>query len=284
MTPTPSTHNDVSLSLRQPDGASAATMGPPSKARPPHDARRSTVTRRVVEAVVVLVLFGLAWLADEPVFRFLEDRRPYARIIREDFAGPFRVFGQYFTVVLVAAAIAVMDPTRRGQVIALLVTVAMASAWVPPVKLLAGRVRPSQAQGDAIFLGPEGALQTHRNHSFPSGHTAIAFAFASTLSLMYPRGRRAFLALAVGSGLTRVLDVQHFPSDVVAGAAPTLWLTSWIYRAGWLRRWADRWDRRLAPATGDERPAPSAAHRCARSDSQTRQPPSQRRGDTAVGA
>lgn len=55
--------------------------------------------------------------------------------------------------------------------------------------------------------------------SFPSGHTACAFAAAVVLSRRWPRLRPAFYLGAVGVAISRVLWLRHFPSDVLAGAA-----------------------------------------------------------------
>ncbi|MGB0664914.1 MAG: phosphatase PAP2 family protein [Pontibacterium sp.] len=55
--------------------------------------------------------------------------------------------------------------------------------------------------------------------SFPSGHSAAAFVFATTLSHYYPSGAPLFYGLASMIGLSRVLLGVHFPSDIVAGAA-----------------------------------------------------------------
>ncbi len=72
-----------------------------------------------------------------------------------------------------------------------------------------------------------------RSHSFPSGHTAFAFASATSLATLWTlhaprnaRGRAAKatawvvgLALATTVGTLRVVAGKHYPSDVIAGAA-----------------------------------------------------------------
>lgn len=59
-----------------------------------------------------------------------------------------------------------------------------------------------------------------KHHSFPSGHTAAAFAVAAGL-IYASRGRRRWLWLAPAAfvGVSRVACGVHFPSDVAVGAA-----------------------------------------------------------------
>lgn len=55
--------------------------------------------------------------------------------------------------------------------------------------------------------------------SFPSGHTAVAFASAMALRAAGRRAHVAALIFAVLMGLSRVYLMVHFPTDVLAGAA-----------------------------------------------------------------
>ncbi len=55
--------------------------------------------------------------------------------------------------------------------------------------------------------------------SFPSAHTACAFAAAVVLARRWPGLRGAFYLAAAGVGAARVLWLRHFPADVLAGAA-----------------------------------------------------------------
>ena len=56
------------------------------------------------------------------------------------------------------------------------------------------------------------------NPSFPSGHSATAFAAATAVAIVSPRLRVPALAIAAAVGLSRVYLRVHFPLDVVAGA------------------------------------------------------------------
>lgn len=99
------------------------------------------------------------------------------------------------------------------------------------VKLLVSRIRPYrywelQATSDSAlssFVGWLPVLESKYlneswRQSFPSGHTATAFAFAVGLSWVFPRGRSTFYALATLAGIQRLASNSHWPSDVLAGA------------------------------------------------------------------
>ena len=85
------------------------------------------------------------------------------------------------------------------------------------VTLLKGtfdRPRPGVADAgvDPIGIIPASA-------SFPSGHSATAFATAVAVSVVYPRLRWPLLALALAVALSRVYLGMHYATDVAAGSA-----------------------------------------------------------------
>ena len=67
----------------------------------------------------------------------------------------------------------------------------------------------------------------HPTQSFPSGHTATAFALAFGLGWLARRGQLWFLGLACLAATQRLACLAHWPSDLVAGWA-IAWLCQWI--------------------------------------------------------
>ena len=94
---------------------------------------------------------------------------------------------------------------------------ALASATANLIgKPLTRRVRPVQID---LGVGARRHGRMPRSSSFPSGHTASAFAFATAAGTAAPGLRPALLALAGAVGYSRVHTGVHYPADVIAGAA-----------------------------------------------------------------
>jgi diacylglycerol kinase family enzyme len=84
-----------------------------------------------------------------------------------------------------------------------------------PAKYLAGRRRPD------LDLVPEvrRLARVPASTSFPSGHAASAFAFATAFALEQRRARLPLFALASAVAYSRVYTGVHYPGDVLVGAA-----------------------------------------------------------------
>ncbi|HEY7831099.1 MAG TPA: phosphatase PAP2 family protein [Solirubrobacteraceae bacterium] len=92
-----------------------------------------------------------------------------------------------------------------------LIAIAIAAAVANgPAKLLVRRRRPFSPSRPTLIRMP-------RSTSFPSGHTAAAFAFATAAGTELPVMVPALLPLAGAVAYSRVHTGVHYPSDVAAG-------------------------------------------------------------------
>jgi membrane-associated phospholipid phosphatase len=104
---------------------------------------------------------------------------------------------------------------RRGRraagrgIIAIAIAATVANG---PVKLLARRRRP-------FVRSPPTLIRMPRSTSFPSGHSAAAFAFATGACAELPVLAPVLVPLAGTVAYSRVHTGVHYPSDVAAGAA-----------------------------------------------------------------
>jgi YegS/Rv2252/BmrU family lipid kinase len=115
----------------------------------------------------------------------------------------------------IAALIAILGG-RRGRRAALrgVLSIAITSTLVNlPLKYLARRDRPPMRRGSRPL-----PVSLPGSFSFPSGHSASAFAFATGVALEEPRLLGPILPLAAGVAYSRVHLRVHYPLDVLAGA------------------------------------------------------------------
>lgn len=103
------------------------------------------------------------------------------------------------------------------------------------MKYLVRRDRPYERYPDRVH-----PFSTERSPSFPSGHTATAFALATSLSIRYPKwyviAPSALWACSVG--VSRMNEGVHYPTDVMAGAAIGAgFAVANVYINHWLNRW-----------------------------------------------
>lgn len=101
-------------------------------------------------------------------------------------------------------------------------------------------LRPIAYLGEQAKLKLVEGVEVYTNNSFPSGHTATAFATFLMLTLIIKKNSWGFIFffLALLVAISRVYLVQHFFIDVYAGA----WLgtTSTLFVYYWGKQWEKR--------------------------------------------
>jgi len=180
---------------------------------------------------VLIVAAGFALLrrvdpAIAPIVRWTET-------LSEDGFGDqifegFKNFAQPLTIGAALTLVALLDGRRKRILIALLAAQLGANVTYSLAKFAVGRDRPFVALARVEVGGDLAAVNTWRGYrlgntsrdyqSFPSGHSAAAFALAGVLAWYYPRASALFWLLAAGCAFSRVMHAAHWPSDCIVGA------------------------------------------------------------------
>jgi undecaprenyl-diphosphatase len=118
----------------------------------------------------------------------------------------------------VATGLAAVGGQRgRRAAISGMLAVGLASAVTNlGLKPLAGRRRPIPSDGTGVRESRR--VRPLDSASFPSGHSASAFAFATAAGGALPRASLPLHLAAAGVGWSRVHTGMHYPSDIAAGA------------------------------------------------------------------
>lgn len=106
-------------------------------------------------------------------------------------------------------------------------SIVVAAATTTILKQLVKRERPGNRHTDIYPDKPE------TDYSFPSGHVSVSFATAASLSIQYKKWHITVPAYLWGTGVaySRMYLGQHYPSDVLMGAATGIgsaYLSHWL--------------------------------------------------------
>lgn len=162
-------------------------------------------------------------LLDKPVDRFVKNHA--ASTVLHKWGN----VGQAMPLVLVGgagAALAFGDERLQNIGLISLESVAAATAIAVGAKYVVGRARPGEELGPWSQVGANGR---RADASFPSGHSAIAFAAVTPFAQEYDAPWLYGVAALGAAG--RVANRQHFVSDVVAGSVLGYAMGSWLWQS-----------------------------------------------------
>ena len=171
------------------------------------------------QGAAVLGGVGALMFLDGPV---REDTQEHRTAAGNRFAESIRHFGQpevYGTVTagILTAGLVAHNPRLIRTGTRLAGALVVAAGVSNGLKMVAGRGRPDNPYLDQ---DPDDFRLFSGHASWPSGHTSMAFAFATSLGdeLHHPVARYGLLAAATAVGWSRINDNRHWLSDVAAGA------------------------------------------------------------------
>lgn len=192
-----------------------------------------------IKLTLMLALLAAAFLVDEPLARWAYAHEPLRIVWGSNPPKPIsddvqheliqlEQFGQLVSSIVLIAAVALIDKAGKPKALAIAIACGIAALLTHLLKNLFGRGRPPAffdptrlPHYDWHNLGFLGFGMGFKGHylygSFPSAHTAGAFALAAALAWFYPRARPLLMTLATLTAAQRILHHEHFLSDTLAG-------------------------------------------------------------------
>jgi membrane-associated phospholipid phosphatase len=175
---------------------------------------------------------GLATLFDQPTRTWTQnDGGHYYKSVPIE-GG--RIYGEPYTPIALLAGFASYslitgDQKARKIGYELGQAVLYGTSCVFLLKILVGRSRPLTDEGPGHFR-PAFSFVDDDFHSFPSGHTAIAFAVSTILARnVQPTWAKVLCYLpAVFTPMSRVYQDHHWVSDVVMGGLIGYFFATWV--------------------------------------------------------
>lgn len=142
---------------------------------------------------------------------FQTHRRMYRQIA--DLSRWVSSLGDGLLYALLGAGLALLEP-NAGELF-LFVGLLAFLIELPLYLLLKNIIRRNRPCG---FVVSDAVIQPSDRFSFPSGHSAAAFVFATLIATYYPMFGELAYFMAMLIGLSRILLGVHYPSDIAAGA------------------------------------------------------------------
>jgi membrane-associated phospholipid phosphatase len=201
----------------------------------------------LVLAAIVIGLTVAAFTGDDACMRWMQTHQN--RTV-SSIASKLSKFGDWPELMSYGLVVLAIAWTRRARrlahlVLCMMLASTLAGGTVNSIRLLSGRTRPSEREIQSgwygLWYGKTFLLRKNKFHSFPSGHTASAFAFFGTAAWAHRRWGWFFLSLAGAIAWSRLYLNAHHLSDVVVALILGLLLSFIVWRRAGpaLRRWLD---------------------------------------------
>jgi len=137
------------------------------------------------------------------------------------------IFFKYFTnlgdgLISILAGVILLSLQKKKKALTIILAYIYSGLLIQVAKRIFHMPRPKYFFEQNLFHYThfvEG-VSTHHQHSFPSGHTASAFALATVLVLVFKKKKISYYCLffAFLIGYSRIYLAQHFLIDVIFGA------------------------------------------------------------------
>lgn len=160
-----------------------------------------------------ITLQPLAQNADIDLLESINPQNPDAFVFRSLSATAYPISGGSAAGIFVVGLLE-KDVQKQWQAAELAGSILMAGIAAQGLKWVVDRPRPYETY-PAVY-----PYKRESGESFPSGHTTIAFATATSLSLQYKKWYVVVpaYAWAAGVGYSRIYLGAHYPTDVLGGA------------------------------------------------------------------
>jgi len=171
-----------------------------------------------------IIVCWLSFLCDQPVIQWVKAHQLKSV---KDVAGFLSNWGDWPELMLfgcIGFGLACLTRSRFvcKVLLCMMIAATISGAVVTSFRLLTGRARPNNTEAtqewNGLWQGRELLFDKSKYHSFPSGHTGVAFAFFGVAFFANRRyGWWALLAASANAWSRIYLNVHHL-SDITVGA------------------------------------------------------------------
>jgi membrane-associated phospholipid phosphatase len=183
-----------------------------------------SVARLCSPLIAGMILCWLSFLCDQPVIQWVKAHQLKSV---KDVAGFLSNWGDWPELMLFGCIGLGLACLARSRVVCkvllcMMIAATISGAVATSLRLLTGRARPNNTEAtqewNGLWQGREFLFFKTKYHSFPSGHTGVAFAFFGVAFFANRRyGWWALLAASVNAWSRIYLNVHHL-SDIMVGA------------------------------------------------------------------